>query len=129
MFVFYPSVYTEKAIKAPADALAETLRSGGSAMGSSTTKGIPNACGLKAAVLKKQTEAEFLDDLKKIPQAYAQSVYQLQSVEIVYHKRTLKVKKNPKIILRRKSTISVSRTQRRISWFRRMTDTGSMIKK
>ena len=39
MFVFY-SLYTEKAIKAPADALAETLRSGGSTMGSSTAKGI-----------------------------------------------------------------------------------------
>ncbi|MGM9635881.1 MAG: hypothetical protein ACI3YE_06985 [Candidatus Avispirillum sp.] len=47
-----------------------------------------------SAIFKKQTEAEFLDDLKKIPQAYAQSVYQLQSVVIVYHKRKLKVKRN-----------------------------------
>ena len=40
MFVFYPSVYTEKAIKAPADANVEQSHKDGSTMGSSTAKGI-----------------------------------------------------------------------------------------
>ena len=40
---------------------------------------LPNLYGLKAAINKKQSDAEFLADLKKVHKAYAQSVYQNHS--------------------------------------------------
>ena len=39
----------------------------------------PNIKGLKDAINKKQSESEFLTDLKQIHQVYAQSVYQSHS--------------------------------------------------
>ena len=40
---------------------------------------IPDLPGLKEAITKKQSEIEFLDDLKKAPKVYAQDVYQSHS--------------------------------------------------
>ncbi len=40
---------------------------------------IPKLHGIKSAILKKQSEAEFLDDLNKIHEAYVQDEYQLHS--------------------------------------------------
>ena len=40
---------------------------------------IPNLKGLKEAITKKQSESEFLDDLKNAPQVYVQDVYQNRS--------------------------------------------------
>lgn len=42
---------------------------------------IPNLPGLKDAITKKQSEIEFLDDLKKIQQVYVQDDYQSHSNE------------------------------------------------
>lgn len=41
---------------------------------------IPNLLGLKKAIIKKQSETEFLDDLRKVPEVYVQDVYQPHSV-------------------------------------------------
>ena len=40
---------------------------------------IPDIKGLKDAIIKKQSEVEFLNDLRKAPQVYVQDVYQLHS--------------------------------------------------
>lgn len=40
---------------------------------------IPDIKGLKAAITKKQSETEFLNDLKKVPQVYVHDVYQSHS--------------------------------------------------
>ena len=45
---------------------------------------IPNLYGLKKAINKKQSETEFLTELKKLREAYAQSVYQNHSNYILY---------------------------------------------
>lgn len=47
---------------------------------------IPKLPGLKDAITKKQSEIEFLDDLKKAPKVYAQSVYQSHSIDRVAEK-------------------------------------------
>ena len=47
---------------------------------------IPKLPGLKDAITKKQSEIEFLDDLKKVPKVYAQSVYQSHSIDSVAEK-------------------------------------------
>ena len=44
---------------------------------------IPNLKGLVDAITKKQSEAEFLDDLKKALQVYVQDVYQLHSTHSI----------------------------------------------
>ena len=44
---------------------------------------IPDLPGLKDAITKKQSEIEFLDDLKKAPKVYAQGVYQSHSIDSV----------------------------------------------
>lgn len=44
---------------------------------------IPNLFGLRDAITKKQSEVEFLNDLKKVPQVYVQDVYQHHSINNV----------------------------------------------
>lgn len=45
---------------------------------------IPGLPGLKDAITKKQSETEFLNDLKKAQQVYAQSVYQSHSKDTIH---------------------------------------------
>lgn len=49
---------------------------------------IPDIAGLYDAITKKQSETEFLNDLKQIQQVYAQSVYQSHSTNTVPHQDT-----------------------------------------
>ena len=42
---------------------------------------IPNLKALKTEILKKQTESQFLNELKELPQVYAQSVREIQSAD------------------------------------------------
>ena len=42
---------------------------------------IPNLTALKTEILKKQTESQFLNELKELPQVYAQSVREIQSAD------------------------------------------------
>lgn len=44
---------------------------------------IPDIKGLRDAIIKKQSEVEFLNDLKKAPQVYVQDVHQLHSKGII----------------------------------------------
>lgn len=44
---------------------------------------IPDLPGLAEAITKKQSEAEFLDDLKKAPEVYVQDVYQSHSKDSI----------------------------------------------
>ena len=44
---------------------------------------IPNLAGYKEAITKKESETEFLTELKEFREAYAQSVYQSHSTDII----------------------------------------------
>ena len=73
---------------------------------------IPDLPGLKDAITKKQSETEFLNDLKKAQQVYAQSVYQSHSKDSIRNpeqvvKKKLQMSDRDPAVLRRHSSSSV----------------------